>query len=163
MITKENLSEQLRDATTTLLEQARQSCWNNISDNCRFILSETTDSSAKNFIELRRLRKTVNDKKNPEPLDSVLPHLMLMYTNLHDLNLYIYRSSKNLTIVEIAYYLKSSLDVEYQQSMVNDSTMLHCKVAVPIYSKWGKPKFDINWEQETFNHRWQMFWYRITG
>jgi hypothetical protein len=173
IITKESLPEQIGDATTSLLKLARESCWNNISDNCRFILSEIKeDSSVKNFIELRGLRKTINDKKHPEPLDNILPRLLSIYANLHDINLYIYRSSKNLTIIEIAYYLKSSLEPDYQKTITNDPPMLHCKVAIPIYSTdsefkfdysaASKRKFDINWEHQTFfYHRWQIFWYRF--
>jgi hypothetical protein len=164
-ITRENLSERLLEAADSLLELARQSCWNNISSNCSFILSEINNSS-NNFIEETRLNKKLNAKKQPERLDSVIPHLLLIYTNLYEIDLYIYRSSKKLTVIEIAYYLKSSLEPEYQETIADDPPMLYCKVAIPSYkgtfTKYNASnKFDINWQHNTIYHQGNMFWFRF--
>ncbi len=63
--------------------------------------------------------------------------------------------------MEIEILEKSELDVEYRKTVLNDSPMLHCKVAIPPYSNFDKKdKFDINWQIGTFEYKWKMFWWR---
>lgn len=159
-MSKENLEKDLKDATSKLLELARESAWNTISDECLYIISETRDDIADDFFTLKKIRKQENEKKTPVPLRQIITELENFYDDLYDVNLFIYRSLPNTTIVEIQYYPKSTLDMEFYEKVRGNSPMLHCKVALPPYRKDNNPKFDINWELGGFRHRWNLFWWR---
>ena len=109
---KENLEQSLREATSSLLEMARNSCWNKISDNTSYIISEIVNDE-RNFFDKRIARKKANEKKQPKSLEQITVELKDIYENLYDINLYIYRSEKESTIIEIQYYPKSSLEDFY--------------------------------------------------
>lgn len=156
---KENLYKEISDAVQSLLKMARESSFNNISDNCKFIISEIKHSD-KNFFEQNKIRKIDNDKKTPKPLIDTIVELETMYANLYDINLYVYKADSHSTIIEIQYFPRSSHDLEYQKISATQETMLHCKVAVPVYASDNKEKFDINWQLGTLNHKWKMFWWQ---
>lgn len=156
---KESIYKEISDATQSLLRLARDSSFNYISDNCKFIISEIKHSD-KNFFEQNRIRKTVNDKKTPKPLTDIIGELESMYATLYDINLYVYKASKYSTIIEIQCFLCSSLDIKYQKTSATQAKMLHCKVAIPAYASDNKKKFDINWQLGTINHKWKMFWWQ---
>lgn len=138
---------------------ARDSSFNNISDNCKFIISEIKNSD-KNFCEQNKISKTDNNKKTPKPLADIIVELEILYPNLYDVNLYIYKAHKNLTIIEIQYFPRSTHEIEYQKLSATQETMIHCKVAIPSYALDNKKKFDINWQLGTINHKWKMFWWQ---
>jgi hypothetical protein len=156
---KENICKDLANATKSLLDMARDLSFTIISDNCLYIISEIKDSE-KNFDERNKIRIKENSLKTPEPLADILPDLEALYPNFYDVNLYVYKANKQVTIIEIQYYPRSSLDIEYRQKTQSQQTMLHCKVANPPYYSDTKEKFDINWEFEPLNHKWKMFWWR---
>ncbi len=156
---KENLYNEISDAVQSLLKMARDSSFNIISDNCKFIISEIKHSD-KNFFEQNKIRKTDNHKKTPKSLTDIIIELETLYTNLYDVNLYVYEAGKYSTIIEIQYFPRSSLDIEYQKTSTTQETMLHCKVAIPAYASDNKNKFDINWQLGTMNHKWKMFWWQ---
>lgn len=156
---KENLYKDISDVVQNLLKMARDSSFNSISDNCKFIISEIKHSN-KNIFEQDKIRKIDNDKKIPKSLNDIIVELEKLYENLYDVNLYVYKANKYLTIIEIQYFPRSSLDLEYQKIAATQETMLHCKVAVPSYAYDNKQKFDINWQLGTINHRWKMFWWQ---
>ena len=122
-----------------------------------YILSEIKDSEGNPSIE-RKNRIKENEKKYPKPFAEIVTEVKKIYDDLYDVNLYIYKAKKNLTIIEIRYYPRSSLSPEYKNEVETRETMLHCKVATPIYYSEDKEKFDINWQFEPFNHKWKMFW-----
>ena len=156
---KESIYKDISDAVQSLLKLARDSSYNYISDNCKFIISEIKHSD-KNFFEQNKIRKTVNDKKTPKPLIDIIGELETLYANLYDVNLYVYKANKYSTIIEIQYFPRSSLEIEYQKTSAKKETMLHCKVAIPAYASDTKEKFDINWQLGTINHKWKMFWWQ---
>ncbi len=156
---KENLYKEISDAVQSLLKMARESSFNNISDNCKFIISEIKHSD-KNYFEQNKIRKKDNDKKTPKPLTDTIVELETMYENLYDVNLYVYKADSHSTIIEIQYFPRSSHDIDYQKISATQETMLHCKVAVPAYASDNKEKFDINWQLGTLNHKWKMFWWQ---
>jgi hypothetical protein len=138
---------------------ARDSSFNNISDNCKFIISEIKHSD-KNFFERNKIRKTDNDKKIPKPLADIILELEILYPNLYDVNLYIYKAKKDSTIIEIQYYPRTALDIDYQKITANQEPLLQCKVSVPPYATDSGEKFDINWELGTLRHKWKLFWWK---
>jgi hypothetical protein len=156
---RENIREDISGATVKLLNLARQSSFNYISDNCSFIISEIKESE-KNVFEQAKIRKADNDKKMPKSLDDITIDLEQLYPSLYDVNLYVYKANKDSTIVEIQYFPRSSHDTEYQKISATQETMLHCKIAIPSYASTTKEKFDINWEHGPLNHLWKMFWWR---
>lgn len=155
-ITKNNLELNLKEATSTLLEMARNSCWNYISQNTSYIISEIKNDS-RNF-KIQRIEKNkVNRKKKPVSLQKVTSELKSIYEDLYDINLVIYKSQKDKTIVDIRYYLKSSLETNYYETVKNNEPMLHCKVGIPQYAHGKSKKYDVNWELGGIRHKWNLF------
>lgn len=162
---KENLYCDISEATRSLLNMARQSSFNKISDNCSFILSKCQSTSHNSF-DRSKIRKVENEEKIPKALHDVIPDLERKYHDLYDVNLFIYRSKKDSTIIEIEYYPRSFHTIEYQEKSASQETMLHSKVCIPPYAYQANEKFeiaepnkkfDINWQLGTLNHRWKMF------
>ena len=145
-MTKDSLQKEIEEAVPKLLHLARELTWNYISDNCEFILTEIKNGQ-ENFHVERQLINGENDKKIPLPFQEIIRTLENLYDNLFDINLYIYEAKKNATIIDIRYYLKSSLDKDYMQKVITNHPMLHCKVSMPRWLSDNKEKFDINWER----------------
>lgn len=158
-MTSNTLQKEIEEAISKLLNIARELTWNDISDNCKFILTEIKESR-ENFHVQRRLRKKENDKKMPMAFSELIPTLQNLYDNLYDINLYIYRAHRHLTVVDIRYYPKSSLDQDYRQKVLHHPPMLHCKIAQPLWLTDKKEKFDINWEHKPCLINWKLFWAR---
>jgi len=151
-VTKNNLELHLKEATSTLLGMAKNSCWNKISDNTSYIISET-----KNDLLKRTERKKINNKKKTKSLEQIKVELKDIYENLYDINLYIYKSKKDTTIIEIQYYPKSSLEPDFYENVKENEPMLHCKIRLPSYRKNDNEKFDANWELGGIRHEWNNF------
>ncbi len=159
---KATLNQDLNEATTKLLDLARNTCWNKISSNCEFILSEIKEDSDSNFYEERKLRRSEDKIKTPTSLTKAVDKLKDIYSNLYDINLYVFQSKKDKTIIEIRYFLKSKLDIEYQQKIKEQEPMLHCKIGIPPHHTKQEDKFDVNWELGGIRDKWRMFLWRIS-
>ena len=151
-ITKNNLELNLKEATSTLLEMAKNSCWNEISENTSYIISEI-----KNALPNRTERKKANDKKETKSLGEITTELKAFYENLYDINLYIYKSEKESTIIEILYYPKSSLEPDFYKTVKKNEPMLHMKIGIPIYVNNKTEKYDVNWELGGIRYKWNNF------
>src|SRR5688572_1968963 len=151
------LQEEIEKAIPMLLNLARDMSWNKIADNCQFILSEIInyDTTAH---EERDRRLLENNKKIPVAFSEIIPKLRDLYDNLYDINLYIYRSYKNLTIIDIRYYSKLSLDEDYRIKVSSEPPMIHCKVDIPPWLVGKKEKFNINWEHNKRWILWKYYW-----
>ena len=158
-MTSSTLQNEIEEAVPKLLEVARELTWNKISENCKFILTEIKNSEG-NFQVQRQARKNENDLKIPMTLQEQMPALEHLYNNFYDINLHIYRATKDLTTIDIRYYLKSSLDAEYRQTVMYSEPTLHCKMASPPWLSDKKVKFDINWEHKERLTNWKLFWAR---
>jgi hypothetical protein len=154
-----NYQKEIEEAIPKLLDLARQLSWNTISNRCQFILSEIKDSE-QNFDVKRVTRIKENAKKIPVSLSEMMPTLQNLYVDMYDINLHIHRADSRLTVVDIRYYLKSSLDPECREKIGHTLPMLHCKVATPPWLSEKKEKFDINWEHKQWMIRWKQFWTR---
>lgn len=159
-MTPSTLKSDLELAIPKLFEIAQELTWNKLSENCKFILTEIKERG-ENFHVQRRIRKKENDNLTPMTIDELLPKLLSLYDKFYDINLQIYRASKSLTIIEISYYSKSSLDIDYQQKIMNTEPMLHCKVSMPPWLSDKKEKFDINWEHYEMLTKWNLSLYRF--
>ncbi|CAL2090485.1 hypothetical protein [Tenacibaculum sp. 190524A05c] len=139
---------------------ARKSCWNKISTHIEYILTEIKDPSL-NFKEEKILRFKENQLKQTMSLKRVSEILVEFYNDIYDINLFIYKSKKQQTIVEIRYYLKALLDSDFRKTVEKNKPMLHCKVAVPIYAHESSRKFDVNWEFGGIRHQLNLFFYKL--
>jgi hypothetical protein len=158
-MTKDTLQKKIEEAIPKLLDLARELSWNKISHNCKFILTEIKDSQ-ENFHVQRVLGKKENDKKVPVTFPEIMPLLQTLYDNLYDINLYIYRAGNQLTVIDIRYFPKSSLDPQYRQKILHSAPTFHCKIAKPPWLTDKKEKFDINWENKQWLIDWKLFWMR---
>jgi len=156
---KETIENKIESLTKVLLEMARESCWNTISDNCVYIMSEIKEEGL-NFSEQRKRRKKINEKKEVKSIEEISANLERIYSNLYDVNLHIYKAERKRTIIEIRYFSKSSLDKEFLKEVNDKEPMFHCKVAIPPYQKNKSEKYDVNWELGGVRHEWKMFWAR---
>ena len=116
---------------------------NSYSKNYRFILSQINNTEL-NIFETRKSEVEENNKKEPIHYDEALDKVLIMYDEIYDINLFIYKSTENETIINIKYFLKSSLDYEYQKTVKGNKPMLHSKIDLPMNYQENK-KFDINW------------------
>jgi hypothetical protein len=139
---------------------ARALTWNNISDNCKFILTEIKNSED-NFHEQRKLNKKINDKKIPVTLTELMPTLKSHYVFFHEINLHIYKSTKGMTIIDFRYHSKSFPDEKYQGEVLHGPPRLHYKVAMPPWLSDEKEKFDINWEHYKVLNKLKLIWMRL--
>ncbi|TBV25477.1 hypothetical protein DMZ43_11035 [Meridianimaribacter sp. CL38] len=160
---KVELENKIQEATSSLIDIATDICWNKISRNCLYIMSEIDESIGKNFFEHAKIRKRINDKKAPKTLNRIVAELSTIYENLYDINLHIYKSLRNKTIIEIRYFLKTSHIEEFYPTIKDNEPMLHCKVSRPFYvtespnSNKPERKFDVNWELGGIRHEWNKF------
>lgn len=160
MITRDNLQQKIEDALPMLFKMARSLTWNQISEDCVFILSEIRDSD-RNFYEQWLAIKRENDRKVPVSFSRIMPSLWALHDNLYDINLHIYRADKDRTIIDIRYYPKSALGKDYRQTVQCQPPMLHCKVVTPPWLTDKGEQFDINWQHHLLRWRRKLFWARL--
>jgi len=154
-----NLKEAIWNAIPALKELVGKLTWNKISNNYKFITSEIKDQDI-NFYKLRKLIKSENAKKIPLKLDEALVNLQKIIDNIYDINLHVYKSTKSLTIIDIRYYLKSSIDEKFRETISDRPPTLHCKVEMPPWLKTKTEKFDINWHLNSGWNKWKMFLFK---
>ncbi len=159
-MTLETLENEIKEAIPSLLEIARNLTKNKISDNCKFILTEIKDND-ENFHKQRKLNNIVNDKKVPVSLTELMPELKKLYHNFYDINLHIYKATRNITIIDFRYYPKSSLDEDFRVKVLDNPPMLHCKILHPPWLSDRKEKFDINWEHYGRLTKLRLLWGKI--
>lgn len=144
-MSSDTLQNDIEQSIHSLFGLANELTWNKLSTNCKFILTEIKVDE-NNFHELGLVKKIENEKKQPVTLQEIMPTLQKLYDNLYDINLYIYKATKDMTVIEIRYYPKSSFDKDILRAVINNPPMLHCKVSIPSWLSDEKERFDINWE-----------------
>lgn len=147
---------EIRNTISSLIKLANNYCWNEISPNYSFILSDIIERE--NFS--KKYRNVINDKKSPINLKCAIEFLEKEYSDLYDINFYIFKAKKQQTIIEIQYYRKSSLDKDFSEKVKNNPPMVHAKISMPVYAK-NEEKFDVNWESEGVVHKWKTFIYDL--
>lgn len=161
MISSIKLEIEIRGTLQILLKMAKDSTWNKFSDNLKFITKKEIKDDSEDFNKQRLDRKIENDKKTPINLNEIMLFLHSIYEDLYEINLYIYKASAKMMIIEIQYYLKSSLPEKYRLETINVPSMLHCKVAIPPWLSDKNKKFDINWEHKPYLIRLGFLWMKI--
>ncbi|MEM9846318.1 MAG: hypothetical protein AAF847_00410 [Bacteroidota bacterium] len=160
-VTRKNLNQQIQVATKMLLEMAKEHAWNKISDNVKYVVNKfkTDQIKEENFFSQNRIRKRHLLSKEQFDLETVVQQLKAEFENIYLIDLYVFKANKKETIVEIGILEKSELGKDQKEIMKEVSPMLHAKVAIPPYiESKSKTKFDINWQLETAEYKWKMFW-----
>jgi hypothetical protein len=158
---EETLQTNIKQSITNLLKLAEISCWNKISSNLTFILSDYNEFTNTNFHLEKKSRNVINKKKSPQEFEKIIEILKKEYSDLYDISLYVFKAKKEETIIEIQYYRKSNLDKDFFETVRHNPPMLHSKISLPVYVK-NKEKFDINWEhRRRFSHIWKTFIYTL--
>ncbi len=139
------LKQQIESCTFSLLGEAEKMTKNKISHNCKFIISEIKPLS-ENLIVERALRIKENNKKRPCSLDDLMPHILSLYPNFYDVNLSIFKATRNETIIDISYFSRDSLDSSFKELVKDKPCMWHFKISQPPWIDDSNKKFDINWE-----------------
>lgn len=163
-ITPENLHLKIKDATHELLEMAREFSWNRISSNVRYVTKKVNLETIerKNNFEINRIRKMILSSQERLSLESAILQLNAEFDNIYLIELYVFKATRRETIVEIEILEKSELRAKYENIAVDECPTLHGKVPIPLYIGYknkDKYKFDINWQLETFEYKWKMFWF----
>jgi len=156
-MTSATLQNEIEGAVSKLLTMAKELTWNYISSNCKFILSEINDKE-ENVFRQWQLTRQENERKKPLSLEEALNVLQQIYEDIYDINLHIYKSSEKETVIDIRYFLKSSLDIDFRQKVRDKPPMLHSKVAIPPWLIDRNKKFDLNWQHKRYLWRWKTFW-----
>ncbi|MCR1026115.1 hypothetical protein NQT66_14935 [Cellulophaga baltica] len=151
-----NLEHKISESTSNLIDMANDICWNQISRNCEYIMSEINENIESDYSKIAKKRKNINEKKVPKSLNGIIAELSSIYDNLYDINLHIHKAQSERTIIEIRYFLKTSHTEEFYPKIKENEPMLHCKVAIPPYRIKNK-KFDVNWELGGIRHQWNKF------
>ena len=156
---QEDLKNNIEFCVASVLKLAKVHCWNIVSDNLFFIVSDFNEFES-GFREYRASRSRINNSKIVLDLDSAIEILHREMEDLYDVILYIFRTNKNETILEIQYYRKSNLNPDYLALVKDNMPMFHSKIPMPVYA-WEGGKFDANWESGGgIDHRWKIFWWR---
>lgn len=116
------ITTELIKATNWLLQLARNESYNIISNNCLYIISEIHTS----LIDVETQRKLSNEenrKKRPVKLSALISALEAIYPLLYDINLYIYTTNSEHTIIDIRYLPKSSLSFEDEVLVTTNATL----------------------------------------
>lgn len=157
-MTTETLSATLAQATANLLKMARETTWNTISEEVRYVIRKTDLAENGNLIDSNRMRKQILDAAPVLTFEQALETLREQYPHLYLIHLYIFRALRNRTIVEIELMEKNQLEGDYRLTVEEKVPEWHCKVAIPPYQSAAKEKFDINWPVGSWEYRWKMFW-----
>lgn len=156
-MTAETFQTEVENAVPALLDMARLLTNRAISDKCKFILTDF-ESRECDFPKRRHLMIQKNNKKTPLTFRECMPVLERLYPELYDVNLYIHKAFRKLTIIDIRYFLKSSFDEDYRATVIHHPPMLHCKVEMPPWLFGEQKKFDINWQHKPLLTKWKTFW-----
>lgn len=158
---REDLNKNIQNSVDCLLRLAKMSCRNTISGNIFYIVSDFNEYKGENGTEQRGLRNRINNSKELLGLDAVVEILKKNYHDLYDVNLYIFRSFKRETIIEIQFYRKSNFDADYFALIKDHPPMFHSKISIPVYALEGG-KFDVNWESGGgWHHVWKSFYLKL--
>jgi len=145
-----DLEENIKLTVCSLEILIKEKCFNKISNNYLYILSEINDFDNTNFHEQRKINNRINNSKTPVKIDYALKVLSKIYNDLYDVNLYVFKAKKNLTVIEIQYYKKARLDSDYFIKVKDNHPMYHAKVPLPPCRNNDSEKFGINWNNGEF-------------
>lgn len=150
----ENMNKEL----SLLLTEVRSKCFNDISDNVVFVLSDLSESIQMKTIfqnQVERIKR--NEKKIPKKFNEILPDVEKLYhKKIYGIHLSIYESTISHTIIDIEYLLVDGLETNHQENTPIEPPKIYYKLEESPYTIKGRTKFDVNWHLEVKNTDW---WY----
>lgn len=133
-----NLKRTLTSTLQDLMKMAKEITANIYSDNFLFVVNEI-----KNF-ERCADGNLESELNSPQTFDEAVLELLSFYNNIYDINLHVYKAIETATIIDIRYYLRTSIDYEHRAKIADVAPMISPKIPLPIdYIKGNK--FDVNW------------------
>lgn len=148
-----DLIKQLRWSTNTLLELARETCWNTLSNDCVYLITRISESDDR---EIKKKKLPRNTKLLT--LEELAVELEKLYPQIYDLCFFIYQAEKSRTIIEVQYFPKSARESDFLLEVQDQAPMIHHKIKIPPYWRDKTKPFDVNWELGGFRHYWYLFW-----
>ncbi len=156
-MTAEELKENILKTSHDIIRIAREKCNNNFSDNIEFVIRRF-DVADLDFFALNKLRKETYEKSTKLPVDKVVQELYSDLSGLLWIDLMIYKAEKNRTIIEVLLIKRQSNESVGDQEL---RPSFHGGISTPQYAADSNDRFDVNWQQNTFNHRLKFFLWKI--
>jgi hypothetical protein len=100
---QEILETGIRNSVENILMLAEKYCWNKLSPNLSFILSDFNEFKGNTSFELIKSKREINNKKILQSLETIIEVLKEKYSDLYDVVLYVFESKKEKTIIEIEF------------------------------------------------------------
>jgi hypothetical protein len=147
----------IKQSTLDLYKIIEKECWNNISTNTLYFISEIKHPVDGDIVEYRKNDLKKNQKKKPLSLNKVVEHFKEFYDDCYDINLHVFKSRKNVTIIDVKYFLKTSLDSSAYFDVKDRAPMVHAKFILPPYRANDYEKHDVNWQLGGFTHFWRKY------
>lgn len=132
-----NLKRTLNFTLQDLIKMAKEITTNIYSDNFLFVVNEIKkfERCADGNLE--------SELNRPMTFDEAVRKLLSFYDNIYDINLHVYKAIETATIIDIRYYLRTSIDYEHRAKVADLAPMISPKIQLPIDYIKGK-KFDVN-------------------
>ncbi|MFN7119346.1 MAG: hypothetical protein ACK4TA_21285 [Saprospiraceae bacterium] len=162
-MTQQTLYQNLHALTDSLLDLARQYCWNTIAPKVRYIIRKV-DTAKIEGMDLWQRKQWENRILKNSPILSLEQAVKVLHqdwNNIYLIELYIFHAKKKETLVEIEVLEKSELEETYQETLINHIPTFHCKINMPLYLPFNSTeRFDINWHLKNLDFHWRMFWFK---
>lgn len=157
-IKRDELRSMLQDATTGLLQLAKELCWNEISPNCIYHLSKAPNDGSESLSGKGILTRSTKEKLKLQTLDELMPVLNTLYPDLYDIKLFIRHAANDHTVIDLRYIIWDS-DFGFRNTDGEPLPFINASIMMPPFHKEGT-KVDINWKYDTLKHRIELFWWR---
>ena len=144
-ITETDLESNLKQSEAKLFEIAKELCFNNLSSNVKYIVTEI-----KMEIPLYPLNSPKQKVIDTITFEEGVNKIKEIFQEIYDINLYVHQADKSETIIDIRFFKRNN------KTSKTKGPMLHCKIDLPPYHQDNK-KFDINWQFHNLKHKWNMF------
>ena len=152
-MTTEEIKNEILKTSHKTIGYAREKCINNFSENIEFVIRKF-DASNLNYPEMLKLRKKIYEETPKLSIDEVVQELTEELNDLSWIDLILYKAEKNKSIFEVQLIKKPT-----GAEIVNIS--FHGGFPIPQYAANSVKKFDINWQQNSFGHKWKQFWWKV--
>ena len=163
---KDIFSRHLDEATKMVVELTKQHCFNELSDQYRYILTPNVRTVDPKDEHLTKQEIAVLQKWNKQE-SKLLTTEQVVYLLHHDnmvplwINMTIYESRRHLTIID----LFCSRRLRGEQDLMHKPVVPPFHMLVPMPPDYEEGvRFDINWKKERFGKKWLAMWLkRITN
>jgi len=156
-MTTEEIKNNILKTSQKTIGIAREKCLYNFSENVEFVIRKF-DASDMNYSEMLKLRKKIYEETPKLSIVEVVQKLTEELNDLSWIDLILYKAEKNKSIFEVQL-IKKPKDKPTDAETMNIS--FHGGFPIPQYASNTVKKFDINWQQNSFEHKWKQFWWKV--